>query len=83
MIVFGVQDTMKALEMAALETLMLFEDLEMTRYSIKHPVKGETKTHYLNANQEKDERYFKDRDANIDLEVVSADQLAEWLCNNY
>jgi len=29
MIVFGVHDTMKALEMGALETLLLFEDLDM------------------------------------------------------
>jgi len=39
---------MKALEMGALELLMLFEDLDMTRYVVKHPVKGETKIHYLN-----------------------------------
>jgi peptide chain release factor subunit 1 len=32
MIVFGVQDTIKALEMGALEKLLLFEDLEYTRY---------------------------------------------------
>ena len=48
MIVFGVQDTMKALEMGALELLMLFEDLEITRYVIKHPIKGDTKVLYLN-----------------------------------
>ena len=39
MIVFGVEDTMKALEAGALETLMIYEDLEITRYAIKHPVK--------------------------------------------
>jgi len=60
MIVFGVHDTMRALEQGALSQLLLFEDLEYTRYSIKHPVKGETKTLYLNPNQEKDTKYFKD-----------------------
>jgi peptide chain release factor subunit 1 len=49
MIVFGVDDTMKALESGALETLMIYEDLEFTRYVIKNPVKGDTRTHYLNA----------------------------------
>jgi len=32
MIVFGVHDTMRALEMGALETIMIFEDIDMTRY---------------------------------------------------
>lgn len=60
MIVFGVEDTMKALEIGALETLMLFEELEVTRFEIKNPVKGDTKVLYLNATQQKDPKYFKD-----------------------
>jgi peptide chain release factor subunit 1 len=48
MIVFGVEDTMKALELGAIEQLLLFEDLEITRYVIKNPVKGDTKILYLN-----------------------------------
>jgi len=50
MIRFGVHDTMKALEMGALETLLLFEDIDMIRYQIKHPVKGDIKTHYLTSS---------------------------------
>jgi len=48
MVVFGVEDTMKALEIGALETMMLFEDLEVTRYEIKHPVKGDKRILLLN-----------------------------------
>lgn len=47
MIVFGVEDTMKALELGALKTMMLFENIEVMRYEIKNPVKGETKVHIL------------------------------------
>ena len=60
MIVFGVDDTMKALELGALETMLLFENIEVMRYEIKNPVTGETKIHLLNAIQEKDPKYFKD-----------------------
>jgi peptide chain release factor subunit 1 len=60
MIVFGIEDTMKALELGALETIMIYEELEYTRYVIKHPVKGDTRTFFLNPNQEKDPKYFKD-----------------------
>jgi len=50
MIVFGVEDTMKAMEGGALETIMLYENLDITRYVIKNPVKGDTKTHFLNSH---------------------------------
>jgi len=60
MICFGVEDTMKAMELGALETMMLFENIEIMRYEIKNPVKGETKIHLLNATQEQDPKYFKD-----------------------
>jgi len=36
MIVFGVNDAMKALEMSALDKLLLYDEIEMTRYEIKH-----------------------------------------------
>src|SRR3569833_31418 len=83
MIVFGVHDTMRALEMGALETLLLFEDIDMIRYQIKHPVKGDERTFYLTSNQEKDSKYFRDAESGLDLQVISADPLAEWLCHNY
>ena len=47
MIVFGVNDTMKALEMSALEKILLYEDIDITRFEIKNPVKGDTKIWYL------------------------------------
>ena len=36
MIVFGVNDTMKALEMSAIDKVLLYEDIEYTRYVIKN-----------------------------------------------
>lgn len=83
MIVFGVEDTMKALELGAVETILLFEELEINRYVIKNPIKGDTRTLFLNAQQQKDTKYFKDRETGADLEVIQEDSLAEWLCLNY
>lgn len=48
MIVFGVNDTMKALEMSAIDKVLLFEDIEYMRYVIKNPVTGDSKIWYLN-----------------------------------
>jgi len=83
MIVFGVEDTMRALEMGALETLMIYEDIQYNRYVIKNPIKGDTKTLFLNPTQEKDPKHFKDASSGMDLDTVSSDNMAEWLCNNY
>lgn len=83
MVVFGVEDTIRALEVGALETMMLFEDIEVTRYTLKNPVKGDTRTVILNALQEKNTKYFKDQASGQDLEVINQEGLAEWLCHNY
>lgn len=83
MIVFGVDDTMRALEMGAIETMMLFEDLQITRYVVKNSVKGTTKTLYLNPQQEKNSKHFKDPETGNDYDVVSEDPLGEWLCHNF
>ena len=77
MIVFGVEDTMKAFELGALQTMLLFENIEVMRYEIKNPVKGETRVHLLTALQEKDPKYFKDAETGVDLEVVDSVQLAD------
>lgn len=60
LVVFGIEDTMKALEVGALETMLLFEEIQMMRYETRNPVKGTTNVHYLNEKQEKDNKYFKD-----------------------
>ena len=82
-VVFGVEDTMKALEVGAIETMMLFEDLEITRYVVKHPIKGDTKVLLLNPAQEKNTKFFKDAESGKDFDIVEQDPLAEWICNNY
>jgi peptide chain release factor subunit 1 len=48
LVVFGIEDTLKALEVGALETMLLHEDIQMMRYEIRNPAKEETKIHLLN-----------------------------------
>jgi len=40
MVVFGVEDTMKAFEEGNAERMLMFENLEHMRYVVKNPVKG-------------------------------------------
>ena len=83
MIVFGVQDTMKAMQLGSLKSCMLNEEIEIMRYEIKNPVTGEMKQYFLNDQQAMDPKYFKDQATGVDLEVVSTEPLADWLCMNY
>ena len=37
----------------------------------------------LNPSQQKNPKYFRDSENQVDYEVVESEPLAEWLCNNY
>lgn len=83
MVVFGVDDTMKALEMSAIEKVLLFEEIEMTRYEVKNPATGQTKIWHLTEKQAEDPKYFKDASTGVELDIVSEENLSDWLLVNY
>ena len=43
LISFGIEDTIKAMELGAVHTLMLFEDIDAHRIVARHPIKGDTR----------------------------------------
>jgi peptide chain release factor subunit 1 len=83
---FGVDDTIKAMELGAVETLIVWENLEINRYVLTNPSTGATKTLFLNPAQERIRSLFQGRDENgadIELEVTDKVSLVEWFANNY
>lgn len=76
---FGVVDTFIALEQGAVETLIVWENLDITRYQIKHPVSGEEKVLHLSKEQEKERKWFVDEENNVDWEVLDKMPLLEWV----
>jgi len=70
-VVFGVDDTLKAMEMGALEKMILFEEIEVQRFEIQMPDKEEVKIKYLNEMQQKDPRHFQDPETGVQLEIKS------------
>lgn len=80
---YGVQDTLKALDMGACELLLVFEGLEVYRVLIKNPHTDEVVTHFLTPEQEKDEKYFRDAASGNELTVLERTPLTEWLALNY
>ncbi|AQK63643.1 Eukaryotic peptide chain release factor subunit 1-3 [Zea mays] len=81
--VFGVDDTLKALEMGAVETLIVWENLDVNRYVLKNTATGETVIKHLNKEQEADQSHFRDPSTNAELEVQEKTSLLEWFANEY
>ncbi|MCO5561908.1 hypothetical protein L7F22_015533 [Adiantum nelumboides] len=81
--VFGVDDTFKALEMGAVEILIVWENLDVNRYVLKNAVTGEVSIKHLNKDQQTDLSNFKDSATNADLEVEDKTSLLEWFANEY
>jgi len=80
---FGVEDTLRALEMGAVETLICWENLDIQRYSLKNHTSGEQKILHLTTEQEKDKTHFTDKETGVELELEESMPFLEWLANNY
>jgi len=79
---YGVKDTLYALSMGAVETLIVWESLEITRYQFKMPT-GEEKILHLTKEEEKNQAHFVDPATGTELEVIEKISLLEWFANNY
>jgi len=78
---YGVQDTLYGLDMGAVETLIVWENLEISRYHFKNNATQEEKIVYLNKEQERDASQFTQN--GVELEVLEKVSLLEWFANNY
>lgn len=81
--VFGVDDTLKALEMGAVETLIVWENLDINRYTLKNSATNEIVIKHLNKDQEADQSNFRDATTSSELEVQEKMPLLEWFANEY
>eukprot|EP00920_Eleutheroschizon_duboscqi_P018195 GHVT01043436.1.p1 GENE.GHVT01043436.1~~GHVT01043436.1.p1 ORF type:complete len:401 (+),score=88.01 GHVT01043436.1:2157-3359(+) len=82
-LVFGVEETLQALDMGAVELLIVYEGLDVFRLTVKHPLTNAETILHLTPEAQKDEKHFKDAEGGVDLEVVDKMPLTEWLVNNY
>ncbi|GAU92111.1 hypothetical protein RvY_04236 [Ramazzottius varieornatus] len=80
---FGVDDTLKCLEMGACETLICWENLDITRYLLRNPSTGEEKLIYQRGSITQDKSNFLDKDTGVELEVEESISLLEWLAEKY
>ncbi len=81
-ICYGVEDTLKALELGAAETLIVFENLDVTRWVLKDSAGSEV---ILNTTktQEANRELFQDKETGGEMEVIESASFLEWLAEAY
>ncbi|KIO19195.1 hypothetical protein M407DRAFT_150031 [Tulasnella calospora MUT 4182] len=80
---FGIDDTLKGLEMGAVETLIVWENLPHMRYVLRNAA-GEEIVIYGNKENEKDKEKFMDKSTGQEMEQAAEPQsLLEWFAERY
>eukprot|EP00735_Rhodelphis_limneticus_P001510 TRINITY_DN12141_c0_g1::TRINITY_DN12141_c0_g1_i1::g.26602::m.26602 TRINITY_DN12141_c0_g1::TRINITY_DN12141_c0_g1_i1::g.26602 ORF type:complete len:442 (-),score=139.62,sp/Q9VPH7/ERF1_DROME/75.00/0.0,eRF1_2/PF03464.10/1.4e-42,eRF1_3/PF03465.10/1.2e-35,eRF1_1/PF03463.10/6.4e-27 TRINITY_DN12141_c0_g1_i1:671-1996(-) len=81
--VFGVEETLRALDLGAVETLIVWENLEVNRFELRNNASQETIFLNLTPEQEKDQAFFRDASTGGELETIEKVPLVEYLAENY
>ncbi|CUM62674.1 uncharacterized protein PRCAT00000228001 [Priceomyces carsonii] len=78
---YGIEDTLKALDLGACETIIVYENLNTVRYTLKDSDGEEVITH---ANPElSDKTWQLDKKTGVEMEIVKEESFLEWLAENY
>jgi len=81
---FGTTDTMNALESGAVDILIVWENLDLTRYVFRNPNAESTDIiKYLDGRGERDRKNFVDEETGAELEQIENGPLLEYLANKY
>lgn len=79
---FMVKDTLAALELGAVDILIVWENLDIDRMTLRNNTTMESTVVHLTSEQQRNETYFRGPDG-VELEVIEKVQLVEWFANNY
>lgn len=80
---FMIKDTLNALEQGAVDTLLVWDQLDADRVVLKNNSNQEETVLYLTSEQQKNDKYFKCERTGVDLEVVSKENLTDYLAENF
>ncbi|AQZ09635.1 SUP45 (YBR143C) [Zygosaccharomyces parabailii] len=78
---YGIDDTLKALELGAVEFLIVYENLETVRYVFKN-TEGEEVLKLAEPDQ-LDKSQAIDKSTGQEMEIIEEQPLIEWLAENY
>lgn len=81
-ICYGIEDTLKALELGAAEVLIVYENLDITRWLMRAPSGSEVAVHTMKG-QEENRELFVDKESGNEMELIEQSSLLEWLAEHY
>ena len=79
---YGIDDTLKAMELGAAEILIVYENLEITRWTLKSSEGAEVVLQTTKL-QEADRTLFMDKETGQEMEIVDQMPFLEWLAEKY
>jgi len=80
---YGVEDTLKAMELGAAEILIVYENLDITRWVLKDSAGTEIVLHTTKQQEESNRELFQDKETGLEMETVDSSSFLEWLAENY
>jgi len=80
---FMVEDTLNALDLGAVEDLIIWDNLDTQRYVLRNISTSEEVVKHLTPAQEQEDANFRDPETQVELEVVEKEPLVDWFANNY
>ena len=82
-IVFGVNDTMRMLEMSVVDLLIIWEDLDYARIVLVDADKSEHVIYLKSEQLSEGSKTFKNLKSGIECQILKIEPLNEWLIENY
>lgn len=82
-ICYGLEDTLKALELGAVETLIVFENLEVTRYTLRDSEGKDVIFNLTKAQEEASRDMFLDKATGQEMEIIEQGSFLEWIAEHY
>ena len=79
--VFGLKDTIEALENGMVDLLIIWENIDFVRLTLKDN-KDEIRIETVSGKKVQGQK-FKPEDSDVEYEIIEKVSLSEWLLNNY
>ena len=80
---YGIEDTLKALELGACETLIVFENLDITRWVLKASSGSDVVLHTNKQQENLNREAFMDKETGQEMEVIEQGLFLEWIAEKY
>lgn len=80
---YGIEDTLKALELGAVEVLIVFENLEINRWVLKDSEGKERVLNFTKQQEALNKDKFLDTATGQEMDVVSQGSFLEWIAEHY